>query len=136
MNPITFSNPRLSATFDNWPSGGKRVNCTFLVEKGTKSYRFSRTTTGKPKFNTYGGLAAIVDGSNGRTYLLQKSRFYDFIKVSASDFMDAPKDQIGFEAAVFPQHEQYAMLNALIEQANSTSMNVNQGVGSLGPEYR
>ena len=116
---LTFTNPRLNAQFDNWPSGSKRVNCVFNIESHPKrGFRCTRTTTGKPKANTYGGKAAIVDGSDGRTYLIQHAGLYDFIKVSASDFMDAQEAVIGFKSAVFPDHPMYAVLKALIEQAN------------------
>jgi len=69
---ITFSNPRLTATFDNWPLGGaRRGRCVFGIEfNPNKGYRFTRVTTGKPKVTTYGGAGAIVDGSDGRTYLI------------------------------------------------------------------
>lgn len=115
---ITFTNPRLRAEFSDWPSGAKRVNCVFAVEQGKRGYRVTRTTTGKPKTNTYGGRAAIVDGSDGRTYILQESGLYDFIKVSASDFMDARKDVLGFEAAVFGKDAMFPVLKALILEAN------------------
>lgn len=115
---ITFSNPRLHAEFDDWPSGGKRVKCVFDVEHHPKrGYRVSRTTTGKPKYDTYGGKAAIVDGSNGKTYILQVADAYGFIKISRSDFMDATGD-IGRNAAVFGDDTEYADVLKLIQDAN------------------
>lgn len=117
---ITFSNPRLSATFNDWPSGSKRVTCVFNIEHHPKrGYRVTRTTTGKPKTNTYGGRAAIVDGSDGRTYILQCAGMYDFIMVSASDFKNARKDVLGFEAPVWPRNEVFATLETLIDIANA-----------------
>lgn len=67
---ITFSNPRIEATFTDWPLGGsKRGACKFWVEWDKKrGYRFGRQTSGKPKFMTYGGQACIVEGSDGLLY--------------------------------------------------------------------
>lgn len=79
----TFSNPRLTATFTDWPLGGtKRGNCTFTVEENKKGQRILRTTTGKPKASTYSTLCAIVDGSDGRTYLLHYNDKYGSESVS------------------------------------------------------
>ncbi len=98
---VTFTNPRLRAEFDDWPSGGKRVRCVFEVERHAKrGWRFSRTTTGKPKTSTFSGQAAIVDGSDGRTYLLQISHAYGFVMIKRSDFLDAT-GEIGRQASVF-----------------------------------
>ena len=111
---ITFSNPRQQATFTDWPLGGsKRGNCTFSVEfKKGKGWRFSRVTTGKPKTSTYGGRCAIVDGSDGRTYLLQFAGAFDFIKIMRSDFMDAT-GEVG-TGSVFPNNPLYQDLTALL----------------------
>jgi len=124
---IRFTNPRLEATFDDWPMGGtKRGSCTFTVEHNAKrGWRFVRQTTfngrtAKPKTATYGGKAAIVDGEDGRTYLIQFAGQFDFIKISAHDFKDAHADKIERESGVFPESspEDYATLAKLIEQAN------------------
>jgi len=69
-NKLTYSNPRLEAIIENWPSGNRRVTATFLVEVSDRGERVSRTTTGAPKKLTYAKKARIVDGSDGRTYLL------------------------------------------------------------------
>lgn len=102
---IAFDNPRLRAEFADWPSGGKRVSCVFQVEHHPKrGWRIGKTTTGKPKFSTYGGQAAIVDGSDGKTYLLQVAEGYGFVKIMSHDFMNAPA-AIGMESAVFASNE-------------------------------
>lgn len=91
---LTFSNPRLVAQFDNWPLGGnKRGKCIFHVEKDPKKgTRVGRTTTGKTKYSTYANGHAIVDGSDGRTYLLVLSTKYTkAVSVMRSDFMNAPE---------------------------------------------
>ena len=104
---ITFRNPRLLAEFDDWPIGrNDRGRCVFKVESkessarkigqaGRNLWRVSRTTTNrlgawcKPKCSTWSGQAAIVDGSDGRTYVLQIAQGYGFVKVMRHDFMDA-----------------------------------------------
>jgi hypothetical protein len=94
---LPFSNPRLVAEFNDWPIGGNhRGQCKFVVELGNKrGIRISRTTTDKngawckPKFTTYGGPAVIVDGSDGKTYILQAVPIYNGIHVIRHDFMDA-----------------------------------------------
>lgn len=90
MSATTFSNPRLVAEFQDWPLGGnKRGYCKFWVEFDKKrGYRVGRQTTGKPKFTTYGGQACLVDGSDGRTYVLIVASLYDFITIKRSDFLD------------------------------------------------
>jgi hypothetical protein len=112
---MKFSNPRLRAEFDDWPLGGnKRGKCVFQIEHDQKrGWRVTRTTTGKPKVRTYGGQAAIVDCDNGRTYILQFARIYDFITIIRSDFFD--------EAGVFPesQPELHKELSALILQGGA-----------------
>ncbi len=109
---LTFSNPRLSATFEDWPSGSQRVRCTFQVEHHPKrGYRIARQTTGKPKYSTYGGPSAIVDGSDGRTYLLVHIPLYQMVKVRRSDFLDAER------GCVWSQDADYASLLALIAAA-------------------
>lgn len=74
---LMFTNPRLKAEFDDWPSGRDRVKCKFEVEyTPKKGYRTSRTTQkdGRwcaPKYDTYGDKTVIVDGNDGRTYILK-----------------------------------------------------------------
>src|SRR5258708_1693573 len=103
---ITFANPRLHAEFTDWPLGGsKRGSCKFWIEHGRRGWRAGRQTTGKPKYHTYSGQAAIVDGSNGRTYLLQVAAGYGFISVYASDFMCASEQQIDGPHSVFERDQ-------------------------------
>lgn len=93
---ITFSNPRLFAEIADWPIGGNhRGKAVFSVlADPKKGYRVSRTTTNKngkwckPKHTTWSGKSVIVDGSDGRTYVLVLTG-YGFVKVSRHDFMDA-----------------------------------------------
>lgn len=115
---LTFSNPRLAASFSDWPMGGsRRGNCKFAVEHNPKrGYRISRTTAGhNPKITTFGGKVAIVDGSDGKTYIVQHAGQFEFINVWRSDFMS--------EGAQFPKNSDASLptfeeLSSLIEQAN------------------
>lgn len=117
---ITLSNPRIKAEFTDWPlGGGKRGNCVFEVEHNPKKgYRVSRQTFGKPKCNTYGGKAVIVDGSNGKTYILQRSLMWENITISRSDFMNATGTELGIDgnsaASVSKGNPAYDELLAII----------------------
>lgn len=123
--PVTLSNPRLDARIADYPLGGdRRGECHFWVETHPKrGQRVLRQTTGKPKAGTYQAAVVIVDGSDGRTYLLAlTSAVGGHIKVSRSDFMDAriiPGRYGRLEAAAFPGDEAYAGLAALISQAQT-----------------
>ena len=117
---MQYSNPRLVASFPDWPSGAHRVACIFKIEHTPKrGYRVHRTTQNKrgewckPKVTTYGGRAVIVDGDDGRTYIVQSAGTYGFIRVMRSDFMD--------HETVWPDRspEHHAALLALIEQGNT-----------------
>ena len=79
MIEIRFSNPQLQADFNDWPSGRARVLCRFTVQSDPKrGERVARTTTGRhgswcaAKHTTYSDQFRIVDGSDGRTYLLAR----------------------------------------------------------------
>jgi hypothetical protein len=84
MDYLTYSNPRMSATIENWPSGSKRVTARFEIEQGTRGERAVRTTTGEPKKLTYAKLARIVDGSDGRTYIAEFT-MYGHISIMRGD---------------------------------------------------
>ena len=82
-NTITFTNPRMFAEIEDWPIGRQRCRARFTVETHPKrGQRVSRVTenktrTGwnKPKTVTYAARFIIVDGSDGRLYLLSSSRY-------------------------------------------------------------
>jgi hypothetical protein len=90
---ITYSNPRLEAVIDGWPIGSKRTTATFRVEthptRGQRGTRFTiDPRTGKPsatKVLTYAQRVRIVDGDDGRTYLLEDNTSYGFITVMRSN---------------------------------------------------
>jgi len=116
---ITFSNPRLTAEFTDWPIGGSnRGLCKFAVEDGgKKGKRVSRTTTDKngrwckPKYTTYSEKVCIADGSDGKTYILSYSKTYNFVSIHRHDFMSAER------SGSFPKDDDFGTLVALIESA-------------------
>jgi hypothetical protein len=64
----TYSNPRLEATIENWPSGSKRVTAVFSIEiHPNRGQRAVRKITGAAKKLTYATAARIVDGDDGRS---------------------------------------------------------------------
>jgi len=75
----TYSNPRLVAQFDDWPYGKLRARTTFKIEFSTRGERASRVTVNpkngrlnKPKVTTYAQKVRIVDGDDGKTYIIEK----------------------------------------------------------------
>jgi len=114
---ITFMNPRTTATFTNWPlGGGKRGQAVFSVETHpTRGQRAARTTTGKPKYTTYANQVIIVDGSNGRTYLLMSSTTYgESITINSSDMQhNASREEIDGNHYITPTDPEYAALREL-----------------------
>jgi hypothetical protein len=113
---ITYSNPRLEAVIENWPIGGKRTTATFRIEakpgKGERATRFTLDPkTGKPsatKVLTYATKARIVDGSDGRTYIIEQS-MYDFISVMRSDMKFT-------EETIWPRDPRFADITALFKE--------------------
>ena len=84
----TYSNPRMEAVIDNWPSGKHRTTATFRVEvHPTRGERGTRTTIdprdgrpSAPKLLTYARKARIVDGDDGKTYIIERT-MYGFVNV-------------------------------------------------------
>ena len=85
---LTYTNPRMLAEFDDWPSGGRRVKCRFEIELNKKGERCLRTTStvdtsssfiptwNKPRMTTYSVMCRIVDGSDGKTYVAKYDDLY------------------------------------------------------------
>lgn len=109
---LTYSNPRLSAVFEDWPHGAHRTRATFTVEsKDGKGQRAVRVTidpkTGResaPKTLTYGRQARIVDGDNNRTYLAMLTEF-GHISIMRADMKFS-------EEAIFEKDPRYAAVRA------------------------
>ena len=85
MSAIKYSNPRMSATIENWPSGRtKRVTARFQIEQTSRGERAVRITDGAPKKLTFAKMARIVDGDDGRTYIAELTA-YGFISIMRGD---------------------------------------------------
>lgn len=79
---LQLSNPRIDAIVNDWPSGSRRVRVTFAVEgKKSRGERVARVTTGKPKRTTYYLKIRIVDGDDGRIYLLGLTEYNQIVVV-------------------------------------------------------
>ena len=107
MEKLIYSNPRMKAVIPDWPSGSKRVTATFEIEAARGKERGVRTTTGAPKKLTFAHKARIVDGSDGRTYILELS-IYGNISVMRGDM----KIQ---EESIFESDPRYASVRALFD---------------------
>lgn len=115
---VKFSNPRLVAEFTDWPIGGNnRGLCRFAVEdNGKKGKRVSRTTADKngrlckPKYTTYSDHQAIVDGDDGKTYILSLG-VYGFVSIHRHDFMSAER------SGCFDSDPDFAEVVALVKSA-------------------
>ena len=66
-----YSNPRTYEAVANWPSGNKTVTARFEIERHPqRGERAVRTTTGAPVKLTYARKMRIVDGDDGKTYII------------------------------------------------------------------
>ena len=75
-----YSNPRMSATIENWPHGKQRVTANFEIEcVPGKGERAVRVTTGAPKKLTYARKMRIVDGDDGRTYIAELTMYHHIV---------------------------------------------------------
>ena len=78
---MNYSNPRMSLTVTDWPYGRNHVKAVFQVEQTNRGERVSRVTdnpkggTNKPKKTTYSLKTRIVTGDNGRTYIIELSKY-------------------------------------------------------------
>ena len=118
---LTFSNPRLRAEFPEWSLGGsKRGLCVFQVETTGKGSRVTKTTTGKPKKFTYARKCCIVDGSDGKTYILELSHYNEAVSIHSHDHM-TPGPEVMKEHYFTKDREPetFQTLNDLINEAYS-----------------
>lgn len=81
---LTYTNPRMAAVFPDWPYGRDvKTQATFTIETHPKrGQRAVRVTldprTGRPsapKTLTYADAQRIVDGDDGKTYILVLSMY-------------------------------------------------------------
>ncbi|HEV2098526.1 MAG TPA: hypothetical protein VGR45_06315 [Stellaceae bacterium] len=106
----TYSNPRMSAVIEDWPIGRKTCAATFQIEQnGQRGERAVRTTIGKPKKLTYATKARIVDGDDGRTYIVELA-YHGGITV-----MKGTMDHVAEPDAIWPRDPRYAEMLALFD---------------------
>jgi hypothetical protein len=111
---MIYSNPRTEAVIPDWPSGRHRTTATFRIEQHpTRGERGTRTTTdpktgreSKPKLLTYATKARIVDGDDGKTYIVNLSRSYGLITVMQSNMQFQ-------QEAIFERDPRYSEMLAL-----------------------
>lgn len=127
--PIKLSNPRLLVEIPDYPLGGdKRGLCVFAVHRHKKKgYRVSKQTFGKPKYTTYSGQCCIVDGEDGRTYILSNSKFGGMVSVWRSDFKMASDVCPNGTAHESSDPELYADYLKLIVNSNAVLMQADEG---------
>ena len=105
-----YSNPRMSATIEDWPNGGHRVTAQFSIEIDAKrGERAVRVTTGAPKKLTFARKMRIVDGDDGRTYIATLTG-YGHITIFKGDMKY-------HHESVFEREPRYAELLALFAEA-------------------
>lgn len=98
----TYSNPRMSATVEQWPSGSKRVTATFTIEQVPgRGERACRTTTGATKKLTY-AVKTRIDGDDGLTYIAELTA-YGHVTIMHGDMKHSHE-------AVFERDPRYAEL--------------------------
>lgn len=113
---LEYTNPRRHAVVEDWPlSANRRGRAEFTVEaKRGYGERITRQITDPrrgrtfaPKRGTYARAVRIVDGSDGRTYVISLS-MYGSIGVLRGTFQYA-------EETIFEGDARYPTLRALID---------------------
>lgn len=112
---MNYSNPRKKAIIQDYPIGsgarGTAIYSVEVVERAGKERAVRETekrngTWAKPKKRTYADSVLIVDGDDGRTYILELSRMYGMINVMKSNMMHS-------QETIHEKEERYAKLLAL-----------------------
>jgi hypothetical protein len=106
-----YSNPRMHAVIENWPSGGKLVTATFEIEVNKNGERACRTTSGATKKLTYARKARIVDGDDGLTYIAELTT-YGHIRIMCGNMRYEHE-------VVFDREPRYPKLLKLFEEKTS-----------------
>lgn len=94
---MNYSNPQKELTVNDWPYGKNRVTAIFSIESGKKGERAVRVTENpptmriflgggwnKPKKLTFARKMRIVEGDDGKTYIIALS-IYGLITVMESN---------------------------------------------------
>lgn len=113
---MNYSNPRMEAMIDGWPMGGnKRGRAVFAIEEdANRGQRAVRTTCcagkfSKPKRDTYNLRTRIVDGDDGKTYIIGMT-MYGFVNVVRGDMQTT-------EETVWPKDDRWPALVAMFDYA-------------------
>jgi hypothetical protein len=112
MEALVYSNPQARREINDWPYGQLRTTATFHIEADPKrGERAVRTMvnpkngqTCAPKKLTYAHRARIVDGSDGRTYILEDNVSHFTVMQSNMKFQ---------QETIFPNNPRYAAVAAL-----------------------
>lgn len=111
---MKYSNPRMNATIEDWPYGQYRTTAKFSIETNGNKQRAVRITTDPktgretaPKKLTYAQKARIVDGDDGRTYILEWSGFHISIMKGDMKFQ---------HEVIFEKDERFNEVKALFEE--------------------
>jgi hypothetical protein len=115
----TYSNPRMEAVIDGWPIGRTRTTAHFAIEvvpgQGERGTRYTiDPKTGKPsatKKLTYARKARIVNGDDGKTYIIELTSIYGHIVIMQGGM------QYQAEDAIFQSNPRYADLLKLFDNA-------------------
>jgi hypothetical protein len=112
---LKLSSPRREVVVEDWPSGRHRVTASFQVEaKDRKGERVVRTTTdsigrvSKPKRTTYHLKIRLVDGDDGRVYVLGITEYGQVVLIPGT---------LKTAKYFYPEDEEYGAYRALLESA-------------------
>ena len=118
---LTLSNPRRLYVAHNWPSGSKRVTREFGIQIDDAGRERALTwTTGKPKYSCWYRDCRIVNGSDGKTYVVGFKTYNAVpnatLKSRVVNLIDANMNIIDVGD---PQSELFRVILDLINQSNS-----------------
>jgi len=111
---MQYRNPSMTLTVHDWPYGQYRTTATFTIETHpTRGQRGTRTTvdpktgrTSKPKTLTFARQARIVEGDDGRTYILEQTQSCTHLSVMQSNMQFQ-------QETIFPDDDRYSACLAL-----------------------
>jgi hypothetical protein len=111
----TYSNPRMEATIEDWPSGMHRTTARFGIEMDPKrgqrgvrrTYDAKRGRWSQPKTLTYAKTARIVDGSDGKTYILELVKSGTHLSIMQGNMQYQ-------QESIFPDDPRFGELFALL----------------------
>ena len=91
---LTLSNPRRLYVAHNWPSGSKRVTREFGIQIDDAGRERALTwTKGKPKYSAWYQSCRVVDGSDGKTYVVGFKHYVVHLMGSGMKIIDVADTQ-------------------------------------------